>query len=163
MKNNMDILSSIETLKGIGSKTATALKKYGFETIKDLIYYFPRTYENYDATVKINSLNPGKVVVKGKIKNLKVQYTRRRNFTIVTGEIYDDTDCIKVVWYNQPYRAKGFDEKQEYFFTGLYDFKYNRYQLTSPTVVLASEVMNYNQTFQSNSALNLTPNLNAKR
>ena len=138
----------MEEIKGVGPKTATALKKYNFETIKDLAYYFPRTYEDYHQTTKIADLKPGKVMIKGKIRNLKVQYTRRRNFNITSGEIYDETGAIKVVWYNQPYRAKGFDTKKEYFFTGNFDFKFNKYQLTSPTSVVADEVEETKNSFQ---------------
>ena len=144
----MSFLGSVEEIKGVGPKTATALHKYGFDSIKDVAYYFPRDYEDYHKTTKIEDLKPGKVMVRGKIKNLKVQYTRRRGFNLVTGEIYDETGAIKVVWYNQPYRAKGFDEKKEYFFTGNFDFKFNRYQLTSPTSVIADEVEETKNSFQ---------------
>ncbi len=144
----MSFLGSVEEIKGVGPKTAAALHKYGFDSIKDVAYYFPRDYEDYHKTTKIEDLKPGKVMVRGKIKNLKVQYTRRRGFNLVTGEIYDKTGAIKVVWYNQPYRAKGFDEKKDYFFTGNFDFKFNRYQLTSPTSVIADEVEETKNSFQ---------------
>ena len=144
----MSFLSPVEEIKGVGPKTAAALEKYGFNLVRDLAYYFPRDYEDYHKTTKIADLTPGKVMVRGKIKNLKVQYTRRRNFNICAGEIYDETGAIKVVWYNQPYRAKAFDEKKEYFFTGNFDFKFNRFQLTSPTVALADEVMEDKNNFQ---------------
>ena len=141
-------LSPVEEIKGVGPKTAAALEKYGFFSVKDLAYFFPRDYEDYQRTTKIVDLEPGKVMVRGKIKDLKVQYTRRRNFNICSGEIYDETGAVKVVWYNQPYRAKSFDESKEYFFTGNFDFKYNRYQLTSPTAVLAQEVEENTNNFQ---------------
>ena len=136
----MNLLGSISEIKGVGSKTLAALNKYGFYTVKDLIYYFPRNYEDYKKTTKIANLTPGKVIVRGKIRNLKTQYTRRRNFNITTGEIYDETSAVKAIWYNQPYRAKAFSEEKEYFFTGNFEFKYNKYQLTSPSVVQAEEV-----------------------
>jgi ATP-dependent DNA helicase RecG len=144
----MSFLSSVEEIKGVGPKTATALKKYGFETIKDLAYYFPRSYEDYQRATAIRDLEPGKVIVKGKIKDLTVKYTRRRNFNIASGIVYDGTGEVRVVWYNQPYRVKAFKENAEYYFSGNYDFKFNRYQLTSPTVNLAAEVEETKTTFQ---------------
>lgn len=137
---DMNLLSEVTEIQGVGPKTATALNKYGFYTIKDLIYYFPRSYEDYKKTTKISDLTPGKVIIRGKIRNLKTQYTRRRNFNITTGEVYDETGAVKAIWYNQPYRSKTFKENQTYFFTGNFDFKYNHYQLTSPTTVLADEI-----------------------
>lgn len=136
----VNLLNNVETVSGIGPKTAAALKKRGINTIRDLLYYFPRAYEDYAATTKITDVKPGKIIVKAKIKNLRTRYTRRRNFNITEGEIYDQTTSIRVVWYNQPYRAKAFDPEKEYFFTGQYELKAHRYQLISPTTTPASEI-----------------------
>ena len=144
----MNFTGSVEEIKGVGPKTALALKKYGFETIKDLVYYFPRDYEDYQRATAIKDLEPGKVIVKGKIYNLMVNYVRRRHFNIESGIIYDDTGEIRVVWYNQPYRIKNFKPDTEYYFSGNFDFKFNRYQLTSPNVVLATDVEDGRSNFQ---------------
>lgn len=136
----MRLNSRLSEIKGVGPKTAEALSARGFQTFKDLLYYFPRKYEDYAAYTKISEIRPGKVVVRGKIRGLRNIHTRRRNFTITQGEIFDETGALRVVWYNQAYRIKNFKEDTEYYFTGEYDFKYNRYQLTAPTAVLASEV-----------------------
>ena len=141
----MNFFSPVEEIKGVGAKTATALKKHGLETIKDLAYYFPRAYEDYKHSIKIADLTPGRVMVRGKIRDLKIQYTRRRNFTIVSGEIYDETGSIRAIWYNQPYRLKSFDENKEYYFVGEFSYKYNRYQLTAPTTTIASEIDETNE------------------
>lgn len=144
----MDFLSPVEDIKGVGPKTKTALEKYGFKTVKDLAYYFPRDYEDYHRATAIEDLKPGKVIVKGKIYNLTVNYVRRRHFNVTNGIIYDETGEIRVVWYNQPYRIKSFQPDTEYYFSGNFGFKYNRYQLTSPNVVLASEVDSNTNDFQ---------------
>lgn len=136
----MDITARLEVIKGVGPKTAEALEKRGFRTLKDLLYYFPRSYEDYQSQTNIVDIKPGRVILRGKIRNLKNLHTRRRNFVITQGEIYDETGAVRVVWYNQPYRIKNFDEKTTYYFTGQYDFKYNRYQITAPTVAAADEI-----------------------
>ena len=136
----MDITARLEVIKGVGPKTAEVLEKRGFRTLKDLLYYFPRSYEDYQSQTNIVDIKPGRVIIRGKIRNLKNLHTRRRNFVITQGEIYDETGAVRVVWYNQPYRIKNFDEKTTYYFTGQYDFKYNRYQITAPTVAAADEI-----------------------
>lgn len=136
----MDITARLEVIKGVGPKTAEALEKRGFRTLKDLLYYFPRNYEDYQSQTNIVDIKPGRVIIRGKIRNFKNLHTRRRNFVITQGEIYDETGAVRVVWYNQPYRIKNFDEKTTYYFTGQYDFKYNRYQITAPTVAAADEI-----------------------
>lgn len=136
----MEITDSVDTIKGIGPKTLNILNKAGIKTIRDLLYYLPRTYENYQNTIAIKDLRPGKVCIRGKIGNLKTSRTSRRNFCITEGTISDGTDVIPVIWFNQPYRAKQFEDDKEYYFRGVYDLNRGRYILSSPQVRLATEV-----------------------
>ena len=136
----LNMFSPVEDIKGVGPKTREIMEKSGITTVRDLLYYLPRTYENFQNTTKLSEIRPGKVVVKGKISELRVIRTNRRNFTVTEGVIHDDTDAIRVVWFNQPYRAKTFDKDKDYYFTGTYDYSRGRYQLTSPRAQLASDV-----------------------
>lgn len=145
----MDLSASIEEVKGVGPKTAEALKRVNLCTIGDLLYCLPRVYENYQTTVKIEDLRPGKVVIRGKISDLHVIRTSRKRLTITQGVIRDDTGAIRTLWFNQPYRAKQFDEEREYYFTGKYEFKSGRYQLSSPSATLVQDVaLDANASFQ---------------
>lgn len=136
----MDLSASIEEVKGVGPKTAETLKRVNLRTIGDLLYCLPRLYENYQTTTTIEDLRPGKVVVRGKIGDLHVIRTNRKRLTITQGVIRDDTGALRTVWFNQPYRAKQFDTEREYFFTGKYELKSGRYQLTSPSATLVQDV-----------------------
>ena len=78
----MNLLDSVETLKGVGEKTTEILKKYGINTVRDFFYNLPRDYENYDAPTSIAEIQPGKVVVKGRIDSLKTRRARRRNLSV---------------------------------------------------------------------------------
>ena len=108
----------------------------------DLLYCLPRVYENYQTTVNIEDLRPGKVIIRGKISDLHVIRTSRKRLTITQGVIRDETGAVRTTWFNQPYRAKQFDEKREYYFTGKYELKSGRYQLTSPSATLVQDVSN---------------------
>lgn len=136
----MDMQAPIEEVKGVGPKTAEALRRVNLKTVSDLLYCLPRIYENYQTTVPIEDLKPGKVVVRGKIGDLRVMRTSRRQLTITEGMIRDDTGAIRTVWFNQPYRAKQFDPKREYYFTGKYELKNGRYVLQSPSAQLVQDV-----------------------
>lgn len=144
----MDLNAGVETIKGVGPKTAEALQRANLKTVGDLIYVLPRVYENYQTTVDIADLRPGKVIVKGKISDLHTMRTSRRRLTITQGVIRDDTGAIRTVWFNQPYRARQFSEDREYYFTGKYELKAGRYQLTSPSAMLAQDVDTDTASFQ---------------
>lgn len=84
----MDITARLEVIKGVGPKTAEALEKRGFRTLKDLLYYFPRSYEDYQSQTNIVDIKPGRVILRGRIRNLKNLHTRRRNFVITQGNLW---------------------------------------------------------------------------
>ena len=136
----LNLTDKISQVHGVGPKTEAILNKAGIKTIRDLLYYLPRTYENFTEATTLSEIRPGKVVIRGRISDLKTSHTHRRNLTITEGVIRDATDAIRVVWFNQPYRAKQFDENKEYYFVGNYDLSHGRYQLTSPKAELAQDV-----------------------
>ena len=136
----MDLSAPVEELKGIGPKKAETLKKAGIKTVRDFFYNLPRSYENFNRATSISEIQPGKVVVRGKISDIKVKDTARRNLSIIEGVVRDETGSVKVIWFNQAYRAKQFSPDREYYFTGTYELRTGRYQITSPSATLAADI-----------------------
>ena len=136
----MNLMEPVESLKGVGPKTAETLRKFGIKTVKDFIYNLPRDYENYQAPTTIAEMRPGKVVIRGKISGLSTRRAKRRNLSVTEGVISDATGTVKVVWFNQGYRVKQFVPEKEYFFTGNYELKNGRYSLISPSAAEIAQV-----------------------
>ena len=136
----MNLSDPVESLKGIGPKTAETLKKAGIKTNRDFFYNLPRDYENYQKATSISEIQPGKVVIKGKIEKLSSRRAKKRNLSIVEGYITDKTGSIRVVWFNQSYRMRQFTPDKEYCFSGTYELKNGRFQLTSPSAALVSDI-----------------------
>ena len=59
---------------------------------------------------------------------------------VTTATLADDTGKIQAVWFNQPYRAAQLKGGGEFFFSGEFEFSYNRYQLTNPSAEKASDM-----------------------
>ena len=136
----MDLFAPVEELKGVGPKTAEALKKAGIRTVRDFFYNLPRDYENYEAPTSIAEMRPGKVVIEGKIDSLSTRQARRRRLSITEGVIRDNTGAVKVVWFNQRYRLKQFSPEKEYYFTGNFELKNGRYSLISPSAAEVADI-----------------------
>ena len=61
---------SIETLKGIGEKTAKLFEKVGVRTVDDLLHYYPRGYDTFEEPKPMGALEDGAVMaVDGCLKN----------------------------------------------------------------------------------------------
>ena len=133
-------MEPVESLKGVGEKTADILRKFGIKTVKDFFYNLPRDYENYQAPTSINEMRPGKVVIRGKISGLTTRRAKRRNLSITEGIISDATGAVKVVWFNQSYRARQFSPEKEYYFTGNFELKNGRYSLISPSTAEVAQI-----------------------
>nr|MBP9738815.1 hypothetical protein [Candidatus Saccharibacteria bacterium] len=129
----MDLRSSVETIKGVGVETAKKLEKLGVATIYDLLTNWPRRYDDYSQVLPIIDIKPGAVTVKAQVESITTKRVRR-GMHITEAVIRDASSAIRVVWFNQPYREKSLKANQQYYFSGLYDFSFNRYTLQNPTV-----------------------------
>ncbi len=134
----MNLQSSVQKIKGVGPETAKKLLKLGVETISDLLTFWPRRYDDYSEVLPIADIQPGAVTVKASIESIKTKRVRR-GMHITEAVIRDTSSAIRVVWFNQPYREKYFKPHHEYYFSGLYDFSFNRYVLQNPSVEEAKE------------------------
>ena len=138
----LDMLSEVDVLPGIGEKTKADLNRAGIFTVRDLFYYLPRDYENFQTFTRIADLRPGKVTITGKVASVQNKAARSRHLNITEAVITDGADSVRAVWFNQPYRATQFkDDKIEYVFSGQYELRNGRYQLTSPKVQQAKTVL----------------------
>lgn len=100
--------SKITEIKGVGEKTEKLFQKAGVYTVGDLIRYFPRTYDVYEAPVPISDLEEGrKMTVTGAIFG-KVQVGGSPRMQITTLYVKDLTGTLKVVWFRMPFLKKMF-------------------------------------------------------
>ena len=99
----MENRQSLETLKGIGEKTAKLFEKVGVKTVDDLLHYYPRAYDTFEEPKAIGELLDGAVeAVDGYLKS----GAAGRHFgglSLVTVTINDMTGKLKLVWYHMPY------------------------------------------------------------
>jgi ATP-dependent DNA helicase RecG len=135
----MNLSTSLEKVKGVGEKTAAQLAAAHLTTVGDLITFLPRGYEDYSHITRIADIAPGKITVKAKCEKIETRPVRR-GLKVTTATLVDDSGKIQAVWFNQPYRATQLKAGEWHFFSGEFEFSYNRYQLTNPSAEKASEL-----------------------
>ncbi len=125
-------------LKGVGNELAKKLAIVGIESVNDLIEYFPRRYDDYSKISQVKSLRPGRVTINAKISSVVGRYVRR-GMHITEAIASDDSASVRLVWFNQPYRANAIKQGQDYFIAGEYALRRNRFSIANPSVELLSD------------------------
>src|SRR5438046_617567 len=115
----------VTDIKGVGEAQARKFAVLGLRTVNDLIGYFPRRYEDYSTITPMNRLRPGAVSVQGVIKQAAGRYVRR-GMHITEAVASDETGSVRLVWFNQPYRAAQLQAGQTYFISGQYQLSRQR-------------------------------------
>src|SRR5262245_30045456 len=100
-----DILQMpLQYLKGVGPRKAADLKRAGLLTIEDLLFRFPRRYEDRSRLRPIVTLKPGEsAAISGEILHAHLATTRRPGFRLFTALIQDASGQIQAVWPNQAF------------------------------------------------------------
>jgi len=131
----MKLYESIKTLKGIGKKKDVLYGRLGIRTVKDLIEYYPKSYETGLNTMEIDSLEINQPCqIKGQIQQTPVSLKRGR-FIITKTSIRDKTGEIEVIWFNQPYLKNQLKVGEVLFLKGKTSMKNNRLHLSSPRII----------------------------
>ena len=102
----INLNTSLLDVRGVGPKTGEALAAAGLRTVRDMIEFLPRTYEDYEGVEAIANIKPGKVTIRARAENVSNRYTRR-NLVITTATLVDNNDDkVQATWFNQPYRKQ---------------------------------------------------------
>ena len=129
----MDLNNDVKYIKGVGPNRVVLLNKLGIYTLKDLITYYPRDYEDRSIPKLINEVLDGEeVLIKGFVISKMLELKIRKNLTIYKLIIRDETGPCTITWYNQPYLKKFFIVGNEYSFYGKISKKGNRVEMNSP-------------------------------
>jgi len=135
---------SLETparyLKGIGPKRAKSLNKAGIYAIEDLLYYFPRRYEDRTNFTPVSKLQEGQIqTIKAEILARASRTSfRRRGFSIIEVAVGDETGKLSCVWFNQPYLKEYFKVGESLILYGKVERYGKRLQMNSPEFEIAS-------------------------
>ncbi len=98
-----DLNKEIKYVKGIGPKRANKLNKLGIFTLSDLIYYFPRQYEDRNNLKKIFELeDEEKVTIRVVVNSIETSNIRK-GLVITKIGVRDETGFARLVFFNQEY------------------------------------------------------------
>ena len=123
--------SPITVIRGISSSLATKFNKLGVNTIRDLLYFFPRRHLDYSQRKSISQLSEGEeqTIIANVWQAQVASLGGRRGTEAIVG---DETGNIRVVWFNQPYLAKKLVTNTKIVLSGRVSLFSGRYVFESP-------------------------------
>ena len=136
----MDLMSPVTALRGVGQAKAKALERAGIRTVRDLIYYYPRAYQNRgeimtvgDAAQRLRADGtcPPSAFILTVSAPPKVSMIRR-GMTIIKLRAFDDTGVVELTYFNQPFLKDVFHTGMMFRFWGRPTLEAGRVKLSSP-------------------------------
>ncbi len=105
-KRPIALNASLTVLAGVGPRHASMLTRLGLNTLGDMLYNFPRRYDDYSQLKPIRDVFYGQqVTVIGEVTLLNNRPLRGGKMTITEVVINDGTAGLRLTWFNQPWLA----------------------------------------------------------
>ncbi len=105
-KRPIALNAALTVLAGVGPRHAAMLTRLGMNTLGDMLYYFPRRYDDYSQLKPIRELFYGQqVTVIGTVTMVTTRPLRGGKMSIVEAVINDGTAGLRLSWFNQPWVA----------------------------------------------------------
>lgn len=126
-------------VKGVGKALVSKFAQLGLKSAADLINNYPRRYEDYSDITAIAAIKPGMVTIEAEIKQAAGRYVRR-GLHITEAVASDDSGSVRLIWFNQPYRAAALKRGTKYFISGQYELTRQRFIILNPGIELVSDL-----------------------
>ena len=125
--------AKLTVLQGVGPSNAQSLAKLGLQTLGDMLYYYPRRYDDYSQLKPIKDLFYGEqVTVIGTIQSVYTRPIRGGKASIVEVIISDGTGNLRLSFFNQPWLANRFKPGEAISVSGKIDQYLGRLVMNSP-------------------------------
>ncbi|MBQ8690147.1 MAG: ATP-dependent DNA helicase RecG [Clostridia bacterium] len=125
--------SSVAELHGVGPAKQKSLERLGLFTIRDLLYNFPRCYEERGNVLPLSAADTESpyaflLTVATEVKSVMI----RRGLTISKFRAFDETGAVEVVFFNSPFVKEVFHTGSTFRFYGKLNLSKKTLQLTNP-------------------------------
>ena len=115
----LELSGSVTSIRGIGARSAEALARMDIYTCRDLLYHYPRGYEDKTRLVPVEELSSDvakvcEVTITSEVRKIRARSGR----VIVQAEAADDTGVITLCFFNQEYMKNVLHRGEKYIVYG---------------------------------------------
>ena len=123
----------LTVLHGIGPRNAQSLEPLGLKTLEDLLFYFPRRYDDFSQLKPINRIQYGEeLTILGTIQSITSRPVRGGQIQIVEAVLSDGTGFLRLTWFNQPWLVNRLPHGTQIIVSGKIDMYLGHLVINSP-------------------------------
>ncbi len=123
----------IGSLRGIGPARETAYRKQGISRLEDLLWFYPRSYENRGAVIRLAEAQNGeKQAFLLTVATAPTVARLRRGMTLLKFRAIDESGSCDMIFFNQDYLKNTFHVGEEFRFYGKVERTGKKISLSSP-------------------------------
>ncbi len=124
----------VQYAKGVGPGRAELLARLGIHITRDLLYFFPRVYEDFSAPKSIDQLVEGEAAsVVGEVEEIDLVNTGVGK-SMLGVLIRQRSQYLRALWFNQPYLRGKFENGQRVVFSGQAKQNGLRWEMVHPKI-----------------------------
>jgi ATP-dependent DNA helicase RecG len=124
--------SPVQYARGVGPAVAEKLGRLGISSIEDLLYHFPRRYEDRSHIKPIAEACPGTFETVSGMLGRVYEKRIRPGLTVTKIPLFDGRDIIYMVWFNQPYIKNSLKPGIRLVASGKVERRFNELQINTP-------------------------------
>lgn len=128
----MDLDKDVKYVKTVGPNRVKLLNKLNIYTLKDLITYYPRDYEDRSKPKNLYECVDGEEVLIEAMATARISEMHKGRMTISKLVVKDQTGTCYITWFNQGYLRDKFQPGRMYRFFGKISVKGSRFEMNSP-------------------------------
>lgn len=130
----------LTVLHGIGPRNAQLLNNLGLASLGDLLYYFPRRYDDYSQLKPINRITYGEeLTVIAAVQSITTRQLRGGKLQITEVIVSDGTGFLRLNWFNQPWITTKLNAGTQIVISGKVDMYLGRLVINHPTWELVEQ------------------------
>ena len=135
----IQLLTPVQYLPGVGPQRAARYEKLGIRCAQDLLFQFPRDYQDMSQMCTADDLVEGELAsLVGTIDEIDLRETRNDG-TILAMLVRADDDFVRLLWFNQPFVKDRFKESNRVLVSGKPKKQGMRWEFVHPQMRLLGD------------------------
>jgi ATP-dependent DNA helicase RecG len=128
------LATPVQFLKGVGPTRAELLERMGLNTARDVLFLFPRDYQDLSDEREVGQLEEGKLQsVRGVVEDIDQRNTSSGG-TVLGISIRCQSGHLRAIWFNQPFMRERFSFGQKLMLSGKPKYEGLVWQMVHPRV-----------------------------